>query len=170
MNKCNFPTPQMALKVICTSKKTKKRSWNQTKLHCHISSSLLTISSSESTFVPPCFLALFLSSFVTNRPGVIGVIGVKGWYALYGVCGTPVLGVGCSTLSRFSRYVTFVAGALCGGVYASRNGRLPLLTAAPGRRCRGVGAGALVTPFFSISRACAAADFMAGVNGGGPGV
>src|SRR4051794_36579405 len=125
----------MALKAVRTSKKgRRKRSWNQRKLHCHISSSLLTISSSESTFVPPCFLALFLSSFVTNRPGVIGVMGVKGWYALYGVCGTPVLGVEC-TLSRFSRYVTFVAGALCGGVYASRNGRLPVLFAAAGRRC-----------------------------------
>lgn len=71
--------------------------------HCHMSSSLLTISSSESTFVPPRFFALFLSSFVTNRPGVTGVIGVKGWYALYGVDGTPVLGAGCRTLSRLSR-------------------------------------------------------------------
>jgi hypothetical protein len=150
--------------------------------HCHMSSSLRTISSSESTFVPPCFLALFLSSLVTNRPGVIGVIGVKGWYALYGVCGTPVLGAGCSMLSRFSRYVIFVAGALCGGVYASRNGRLLVLFAADDRRGRGAGAWALVpcflsssracvaADFTSISRACAAADFIAGVSGGGPGL
>jgi hypothetical protein len=101
---------------------------------------------------------------------VIGVIGVKGWYGLYGVSGTPVLGLECSMLSRFSRYVTFVAGALCGGVYTSLNGRLPVLFAAAGRRNRGAGAGALAAPFLSISRACAAADFMAGVNGGGPGV
>jgi len=67
-------------------------------------------------------------------------------------------------------------------VYVSRNGRLPVLFAAAERRNRRAGAGALVAPlrsisracaaadFVSISRACAAADFMAGVNGGGPGV
>ncbi len=42
----------------------------------HISWSLRTRSSSTSTFIPLCFFDFFRSSFVTNLPGVMGVMGV----------------------------------------------------------------------------------------------
>lgn len=52
------------------------------KLSPHISLSPCTKSCSTKTFIPPCFLDFFRSSFVTSRPGVIGVTGVKGMYGL----------------------------------------------------------------------------------------
>lgn len=77
----------------------------------HMSSSLMTMSSSLKTFKPSFFI-LFLSFFVTNILGVTGVIGVIGIYGLYGVWGTPVFGCTPKALSRRSRKVVFVGGAL----------------------------------------------------------
>jgi len=47
---------------------------------------------------------------------------------------------------------------------------MALLLSAAVASGKGAGAGDLLTLFLSISRACAAADFMPGVSGGGPGV
>jgi hypothetical protein len=79
----------------------------------HMSVSSFTKSSSFKARSPFSFSSRFRCRLLTVRPGVNGVTGVKGMYALYGV-GTPVIGPVRFLVGR-SKIVVLVAGALCRG-------------------------------------------------------